>query len=129
MQRRVVKRKRFARWQACQRLTDVELCHAIGEMERGLVDARLGGDLYKKRVARPHSGKRDGFRVLISARMPHRAVFLEGFAKSDVGNINNDELLALKHLGQVLLNLMPAAFDAAIEQGILLEIECDEQDH
>jgi len=117
------------RWQAAQRLPDVLLCEAAGELERGLVDARLGGELYKKRIARPHGGKRGGYRALISARTAHRTVFLEGFAKNDIGNISNDELLALKHLGQVLLNLMPDAFATAIEQGVLHEVECGEQNH
>jgi hypothetical protein len=125
----VVKRRSFTRWQASQRLSDVVLCEAVGELERGLVDARLSGELYKKRVARPNGGKRDGFRVFIAARIAHRAVFLEGFAKNDIGNIKNDELLALKHLGRVLLNLLPDAFATAIEQGVLQEVECYEQDH
>ena len=49
----VLKRKDFARWQAGEKLSDDALCNAVKEMENGLVDADLGGFLYKKRVARP----------------------------------------------------------------------------
>lgn len=48
----VLKRKDFARWQAGEKLPDAALCKAVEEMESGLVDADLGGFLYKKRVAR-----------------------------------------------------------------------------
>ena len=53
----IFKRKDFSRWQAAEELPDTALCKAVQEMEGGLVDADLGGFLYKKRVARPGSGK------------------------------------------------------------------------
>lgn len=64
--KRVLKRKHFARWQASERLPDTALCMAVTEMESGLVDANLGGLLYKQRVARPGGGKSHGYRTLIS---------------------------------------------------------------
>jgi hypothetical protein len=47
----IFKRKDFARWQVGQRLTDSMLCKAVEEMRRGLVDASLGGELFKQRIA------------------------------------------------------------------------------
>jgi len=38
-------------------------------MESGLIDADLGGLLYKKRVARPGGGKSGGYRTLLSAQI------------------------------------------------------------
>lgn len=87
----VLKRKDFARWQAGERLSDAVLCKAVHEMESGLVDADLGGGLYKKRIARPGAGKSGGYRTLLSARVGHCYVFLYGFPKSDKGNITRDE--------------------------------------
>ena len=55
---KVLKRKDFARWQASERLPDTALCKAVQEMESGLVDADLGGFVYKKRVARPGGEQR-----------------------------------------------------------------------
>jgi len=46
---RVLKNKQFARWARSERLTDKKLCAAVHEIESGLVDARLGGFLIKKR--------------------------------------------------------------------------------
>ena len=43
-------------------LTDVHICQAIGEMNKGLIDADLGAGLFKKRVATPGQGKRGGWR-------------------------------------------------------------------
>jgi hypothetical protein len=61
---RTLKRKDFARWQASENLPDATLCKAVQEMESGLIDADLGGFLYKKRVARPGGGKSGGYRTL-----------------------------------------------------------------
>ena len=65
----VLKRKDFARWQAGEKLPDAALCRAVHEMEAGLIDADLGGFLYKKRVARLGGGKSGGYRTLLSARI------------------------------------------------------------
>jgi hypothetical protein len=73
---RVLKRKDFARWQAGEALPDDALCKAVREMEDGLIDADLGGFLFKKRVARPGGGKSGGYRTVLSARIDDRYVFL-----------------------------------------------------
>lgn len=78
-------------------------------MERGLFDADLGRCLYKKRVARPGGGKRDGYRTLLSARIGNRYVFLHGFAKSHKANITREEREALQIAGKAFLDLTPAA--------------------
>ena len=72
-------------------------------MESGLIDADLGGLLYKKRVARPGAGKSGGYRTLLSARVSHRYIFLHGFSKSDKANITRDEKKALQYIGKVFL--------------------------
>ncbi|MGH8812038.1 MAG: type II toxin-antitoxin system RelE/ParE family toxin, partial [Advenella sp.] len=45
---RVLKRSAFAKWQLREKLPDAILCWAVMEMEHGLIDADLGGKLYKK---------------------------------------------------------------------------------
>ncbi|HYQ52119.1 MAG TPA: type II toxin-antitoxin system RelE/ParE family toxin [Pseudomonas sp.] len=122
----VLKRKDFARWQAAQGLTDGMLCHAVDEMRRGLVDAALGGELYKKRVARHGCGKRGGYRTLLSARVGNRYVFLHGFAKCDKANISLEEQKALRFAGKVFLELSPLALCRALKSGVLMEV-CREQ--
>jgi len=125
---RVLKRKSFARWQAGEKLPDPALCRAVKEMESGLVDADLGGFLYKKRVARSGSGKSGGYRTLVSARIGIRYMFLQGFSKSNKANITQDEKKALQFAGKVFLDLPAEAMSKALQSGVLLEVHC-EQDY
>ena len=124
---RVLKRKDFARWQAGEKLPEAALCEAAREMEDGLIDADLGGFLYKKRVARPGSGKSGGYRTLVSARIGSQYVFLHGFRKSDKANITQDEKKALQFAGKVFLTLPVDGLRKAVEAGVLLEVCCDDQ--
>ena len=124
----ILKRKDFARWQAGEKLPDTALCKAVKEMEGGLIDADLGGHLYKKRVAHPGGGKSGGYRTLLSARIGSRYVFLHGFPKSDKANITQDEKKALQFAGKVFLELPAEALSKALQSGVLLEVHC-EQDH
>lgn len=98
-------------------------------MEAGLVDADLGGCLYKKRVARLGCGKSGGYRTLLSVRIGVRYVFMHGFAKSDKANITPDERKALQYAGKVFLDLPATGLTKALEAGVLLEVCCDEQTH
>lgn len=125
----ILKRKDFARWQAGEKLPDSVLCKAVQEMEDGLIDADLGGALYKKRVARAGAGKSGGYRTLLSAKIGSRYVFLHGFPKSATANITQDEKKALQYAGKVFLNLTTAALATALKIGTLQEVHCDEQDH
>ena len=113
----VLKRKDFARWQAGEKLPDDALCKAVAEMANGLVDADLGGFLYKKRVARPGGGKSGGYRIL------------HGFAKKDKANITQDEKKALQFAGKVFLDLSPAELTKALQVGVLVEVHCVQQAH
>lgn len=49
--RRVFEIKTFRRWLRKSPLTEADLCAAVAEMVAGLIDADLGGHLFKKRVA------------------------------------------------------------------------------
>ena len=53
---RVFKIRHFSRWMRKTGLSDSALCVAVVEMERGLIDADLGGGVVKKRVALPGRG-------------------------------------------------------------------------
>ena len=123
---RILKRKDFARWQAGEKLPDAALCKAVHEMDAGLIDADLGGFLYKKRVARLGGGKNGGYRTLISAHAGSSYVFLHGFPKSDKANITQNEKKALQLAGKVFLELSAGDLAKALEIGVLLEVFCDE---
>ena len=123
---RIFKRRDFARWQTGERLPDTVLCKAVREMETGLVDADLGGLLYKKRVARPGSGKSGGYRTLLAARIGSRYVFLHGFPKSTTANITREEKRALQFAGKVFLELPVGNLSKALQSGVLLEVRCEQ---
>lgn len=48
---RILKTKLFHRWAKKNQLTSDSLINAVNEMESGLVEADLGSNVYKKRIA------------------------------------------------------------------------------
>ena len=125
---RAFKTKVFARWARSQGLSDDALATAVAEMERGLVDAQLGGHLVKKRIRLPGRGKSGSTRTLVAFRQDDKAFFVEGFAKNERANINDMELKALKLLAKVLLACGPTKLAMAIEAGELIELEVNSDD-
>jgi hypothetical protein len=65
---RIFWNKPFTRFARKVRITDAELCEAVSNVERGLIDADLGGGVIKQRIARKGGGKSGGFRALILLR-------------------------------------------------------------
>ena len=55
---RVFKTKVFNKWSKKEGLNDTILLEAINEVEKGLIDGDLGGNIYKKRIAKLGQGKR-----------------------------------------------------------------------
>lgn len=119
---RVFKNKVFNKWAAKEGLDDATLLAAIDEIERGLVDADLGGHVLKKRVAISDRGKRGGVRTLLAYKVGDKAFFVYGFAKNARANISTDELKALKYLAKELLAYDDKALAAAINYGVLIEV-------
>jgi len=89
--------KAFARWANREGLNDDALASAVIEMGHGLIDAKLGGQVVKKRVAMPGRGKR-----------------------------GSKELQALKLLAKKLLNYAAPALVKATNAGELIEIEVND---
>jgi hypothetical protein len=67
--RRVFRTRLFTRWMRKTSLADDALCAAVAEMAQGLIDADLGGQVIKKRIALPGQGKRSGARTIIATKM------------------------------------------------------------
>ncbi len=49
---RIFKSRTFEKWAKKQGLTDEDLKKAVLEIENGLIDANLGGNVYKKHIGR-----------------------------------------------------------------------------
>jgi hypothetical protein len=125
---RVYKTKRFARFARGQKISDAMLWAAIRRAERGLLDADLGGGVVKQRVARPGQGKSGGFRVLVAFRPRTRSVLLFGFAKSERGNIDNDELATLRDIAAVWLEADEKVIARAVAAGEIQEVRFDDEE-
>jgi hypothetical protein len=119
---RIFKVKTFVRFARRQRIADKSLSEAIAAAERGLVDADLGGGLIKLRVARPGQGKRGGYRLLIAFRSKLRAVFLFGFGKNELDNIDDDQLATLKETAALWLAADAGQIERAMKDGLLIEV-------
>ncbi len=125
MKRRVLKTKHFARWMKKTELTDESLCSAVDEMQQGLIDADLGGNLYKKRVGLANRGKRGGARTLLATNLDNRWFFVHGFEKNDKSNITNSERDALHQMASHLLTLTEELLAVQLTISELMEI-CNE---
>jgi hypothetical protein len=119
---RVFKNKPFARFAKKAALSDDALMKAVKDVERGVIDADLGGGVIEQRVARPGGGKSGSFRTIILFRIRDRAFFVHGFAKNEKENISDKELEGFKVLAHALFAYDDAAISKALEYGILLEI-------
>lgn len=123
----VYRTRTFTRWMHKAGLTDEALCHAVAEMQQGLVDADLGGHVVKKRVALPGWGKRGGARTIVATKMADRWFFLYGFGKNERANIGNDELKMFQEVAKELLGFDDRQLLVALTAGEILEV-CDGND-
>jgi hypothetical protein len=120
---KIYKTKPFNKWQSkSSELEDASLVQAIYEMQDGLFDAELGGNLYKKRIARHGAGKSSGYRTIIATKLKNRWIFILGFAKNEKDNINNNELKALQRFAELLLNYTDAEIKQAITDKHIVEV-------
>lgn len=105
-------------------MADIVLCHAAHEIEAGLVEARLGGFLLKKRIGRAHGGKSGGFRTIVAHRQGDRLFFIFGFAKSERDNIADNEKTALLKLGDQYMALTDKKLAELVRDKKMLEVKC-----
>jgi hypothetical protein len=96
---------------------------AVDEMRRGLVDADLGGGLLKKRIARQGGGKRGGYRTLLASNRRDRWIFLFGFSKNELDNIDDDDEWDYRKLAGVYLSRREQEIAPLIDEGELQEVK------
>ena len=124
---RIFRNMAFTRFAKKSRISDVALCKAVMNAERGLIDADLGGGVIKQRVAREGEGKSGGFRTMILFKTGTRAFFVHGFAKNKVDNISDNDLALLRRLAAEMLNYNETELTQAINNSLLIEVTCDEE--
>jgi len=119
----IFKTRHFARWARKSGLSDSLLKMAVLEIQRGLLEADLGGGIVKKRIALPGRGKRGSTRILLATNRNDRWFFIFGFEKNERENISENEIESLKNLARDLLGLTAARIAVAIGEGSLVEVE------
>jgi hypothetical protein len=124
---RLLKNLEFHKWAKGEGLTNAMLCAAAVEIENGLVDARLGGFLIKKRVAASGKGKRGSYRTIAAHRQGNRLIFLHGFSKNEKDDISNKELKALRKLGDQYMEYSEPTLSKQVAERIVVEIKYHEQ--
>ena len=123
---RIFKSKWFNKWAEKERLSDEALKKAVKEMGKGLIDAELGGHVYKKRAAIEGQGKSGGLRTILAFKIDHKAFFMFGFPKNQRANISDKELKVLKRMAKELLNYSDLTLKKALNAGSLIEVNNDE---
>jgi len=119
---RIFKYRTFEKWAKKQGLSDEDLKKAILEIENGLIDANLGGNVYKKRIGRQGQGKSGAYRTLLLMKRNDRVIFAYGFAKGETDNITKNELEGFKIMAEVFLNLTNEQINTLINNRNLIEL-------
>lgn len=125
---RIFSNKWFHRWADKQGIPSDALCRTAREVIDGVVEADLGGGLFKKRIARPGKGKRGGYRVLIGFKRPNlsRVIFLYAFAKNQRANISENEKTALRLVADSFVSATDAQISELIGRREIKELDCHE---
>jgi hypothetical protein len=123
---RIFKNAWFCRFARREKIKDAVLKEAIVRAERGLIDADLGGGVFKQRLARPGQGRSGGYRSIIIFQKGQRAFFVYGFAKSDRENIDPDEAAAFKKSAKAFFALSDKQIEILIKDKELSEVDYED---
>ena len=118
----IYKTYHFNRWAGKTSLPDDLLHRAVEEMTNGLIDADLGGGVFKKRIALPGRGKSGSARTLLATNRDDRWIFILGYEKNERANISDKERDALRMIAKDLLGLSAEQLQKMVNEGALLEV-------
>jgi len=119
----IYKTRHFSRWAHKSSLSDDLLCRAVEEMMNGLIDADLGGGVFKKRIALPGRGKSGSARTLLATNRDDRWIFMFGFDKNERANRSDKERDALRMAAKDVLGLTERQLQESVNDGVLLEVQ------
>ena len=121
--KRIFKTKIFAKWLKSSELTDQDLVGAVMEIAKGLYDADLGCNVFKKRIAIGNRGKSHGVRTIVATKLSTHWFFIFGFEKNERANINNVELAYLQKTAKILLESTSSKIEKLLNDKILIEVK------
>lgn len=119
---KVYKTRWFTSWANKEGVSDENVRNAVNEIARGLIDANLGGFVYKKRIPLAGRGKRGGARTLVAYNKGDIIFFVYGFAKNQKENIDDKELQALKRYATELVSYDERDLNIAVKTEKLIEV-------
>lgn len=121
---RIFKNKWFQRWTRQEGIPDTILVEAAKDVLSGKVEADLGGGLFKKRLARPGSGKSGAYRIIVGYTKPNskRIIFLYAFAKNKKASLSTLEEAALSTVAESFIHATDAQVAELVKKGSILEI-------
>jgi hypothetical protein len=122
---RIFQSRWFQRFARKEGIADTVLSEAIARAEKGQIDADLGGEVIKQRIARPGQGKSKGYRVVVFFRAGARAFFVYGFSKSQRANIDDAEEKQFKEAAKHVLALTEANLAELLNKGDFVEVKND----
>lgn len=113
-----------------ERLPDAALCNAAREVVAGRLgagEADLGGGLFKKRIARPGSGKSGGYRAIVAYRAPRaeRVLFTYAFAKGAASTLTPQGQEALTRVAQAFVAADDGQVATLLASRAVSEVACD----
>lgn len=120
---RVFRTRLFSKFQKKEDISEELLRKAVREILSGLYEANLGGNVFKKRIAKLGQGKSRSMRSIIAYKSNKRLIFMFGFSKNSTENITEDELYYLKKLAKYFLELDESKINYAIKKNELQELE------
>lgn len=112
-----------------ERLPESALCSTAREVVSGTLgagEADLGDGLFKKRIARPGSGKRGGYRAIIAYRAPttDRVLFAFAFAKNAASTLTQQGQAALAKAAAGFLGADDRQVETLLSSGEISEVLC-----
>ena len=113
----------FQRFAKKEGITDAVLRDATDRANKGQIDADLGGEVIKQRIARPEQGKSKGYRAIILFRRGAKAVFVYGFAKNKRANIDETEEKQFKEAAKHVLALSEKQLAELLKRGDFVEVK------
>lgn len=122
-QMRIFKNKPFHRWAKEVRISDNQLKEAINDIDSGLYEANLGGNVFKKRVGIDGRGKNSGARTIIAFKAGKNSFFIYGYAKNSRSNISEQEEVALKKLAKLYFRFSDENIEQTLKSGELIEVK------
>ena len=113
----------FRKWSEKKGLQDDDLLDAVDRTTTGPGAADLGGSLYKIRIAKNGRGRSGGFRTILIYRKGKRSLFIYGFEKNDLDNIDRGTLADYKKYAKSFLDYTENEIKRLVENGTIFLLE------